>query len=251
MSSLAWTFELFKSCFFEEEEEDAPAVLKARAWSAHELIQVSTNEDLVNAIQKPGEILSIVFQDTDHEASILVTLKDFYEAGGLVVFFGIEGEFGKPLELAAFFGFPGSWKFSGYTSHEYEVTYDAMDYFGPSVMTQPYTKCNLLSVPIQDRWMVAKALPLYQYVADNAGSLSGHAPDTEWELEAKEAKAGYIQYCEDQYNQCPLAVHQNANGGRLAYLGFVNGDGGNIPKFVRSLVTKKTIPTYSMMKGWY
>jgi hypothetical protein len=48
----------------------------------------------------------------------------------------------------------------------------------------------------------------------------------------------YVKYCEKLYEQCPLAVHNNENDGRLAYLGFENGD-GNIPYIVRALVANK------------
>jgi hypothetical protein len=37
-------------------------------------------------------------------------------------------------------------------------------------------------------------------------------------------------------NHASLAMHTSRNGGKIAYLGFVNGD-GNIPKFVRALLT--------------
>ena len=246
--------ELFKRCFFREDaEEEAKNMPKSYSWSAVDLVCLDDSSptiasDLTSAIQKQG-VLSVVFQSTDMDASILTTLIDFYTEGGLVVFFGIYGEFNAPTRLSDLFGLHEQWSFSAYTKHEYEVTYTGMDYLGPSYMTQQYTKSNLLRVPVQDRWMVAKAQPLHQYIDEYAGSLDGQPPDEEWNQEVSRAKAGYLAYCEKQYEQCPLAVHKNDKGGRIAYLGFVNGD-GNIPKYVRSLLTKKQIPSHTSIFGW-
>jgi hypothetical protein len=105
-------------------------------------------------------------------------------------------------------------------------------------MESQYSKSNMMLVPIQDRWMVPNAEPLHRYIEYNAGGLDGDAPDDEWTRDAKRVKAGHVKYCEDLYKHCPLAVHKNKNGGRLAYLGFVNGD-GNVPCIVRALVANK------------
>ena len=48
---------------------------------------------------------------------------------------------------------------------------------------------------------------------------------------------GYPRHCQEMENKASLAMHVNpSNGGKIAYLGFVN-DNGNIPKFVRALLT--------------
>lgn len=241
--------DLFKTCFFPKEEEP----VKSKQWASHELIILDVNSstvsaDLSDALSEP-RALSVVFQDTELDAALLDILKQFYDSGGLVIFFGIYGVSSDPSRLSTTFALHEAWSFSGYTKHEYEMTSTAFDFIGYEVKEQQYTKCNLLRVPIQDRWMVAKPQPLHQYVEEIAGCLDGDAPDEEWKREAEKAKTRYVDYCEGLYEQCPLAVHKNDNGGRLAYLGFVSGD-GNIPKIVRALVTKKEIPTHHFMFGW-
>jgi len=241
--------DLFKSCFFPKEEEP----VKSKQWASHKLIllddeSATASADLSDALQKPG-VLSVVFQDTELNSALLNVLKQFYDAGGLVVFFGIYGNFSDPSRLSKQFALPEAWSFSAYTKHKYEITSTAMDSIGYSVTEQEYTKSNLLRVPVQDRWMVAKPQPLHQYVEELAGCLDGDAPDEDWKCAAKKAKSGYVNYCEELYEQCPLAVHKNDNDGRLAYLGFVNGD-DSIPKIVRALVTKKKIPTHHFFMGW-
>jgi hypothetical protein len=182
--------------------------------------------------------MSVIFEDTELDGSILSALRQFYDSGGLVVFFGIYGEFNAPSALSEQFDLPEPWSFSAYTKHEYECTSTAMDCFGWNVKGQQYTKSNLLRVPVQDRWLVPKALPLHQYIEEHAGCLDGDKPDEGWKQGEEVAKARYLGYCEGLYEECPLAVHKNKSGGRLAYLGFVNGD-GNIPYMVRSLVTNR------------
>ena len=224
--------DLFKNCFFPGEEKE---------WNSYELIIIddssfSASADLTKYLQEP-RVQSVVIERLDMDALLLSTVRKFYDSGGSVVFFGIYGVFADPSSLSRLFDLPEPWHFSAYTRENYEITYTGMTYLGYEKMEQQYTKCNLLKVPVQDRWMVAKALPLHQYIDEHAGSLDGEEPSEEWKEEAEEAKAGYIKYCESQYHQCPLAVHKNKNGGRIAYLGFVNGD-GNIPFYVRRLVTK-------------
>ena len=221
---------LFKACFFRGEEEQ---------WDSYELIIIdytsaTASADLTKYLQE-SRVRSVVIEDVDMDALLLSTLKKFYDSGGWVVFFGIYGE--NVYKLSRKFDLPEPWHFSAYTKHEYEITNSAIDCLGYDKMEQQYTKCNLLQVPIQDRWMVPKAQPLHQYIDDHAGCLDGEEPEEEWKDEAEKAKGGYIKYCESLYNQCPLAVHKDKNGGRLAYLGFVNGD-GNIPFYVRRIVTK-------------
>jgi len=236
--------DLFKTCFFKKEEEQPSHPFGSKRveeqWDSFELIIIddesaTASADLSEKLQESG-VRSVVFQNTELDSSLLSTLRQFYDSGGLVIFFGIYGVFSDPTTLSQIFDFPQAWKFSAYTKHEYEMTSTAMEYTGYAVREQEYSKCNLLKVPIQDRWMVAKPMPLHQYIEEDAGGLDGEAPDEEWKSAAETAKAGYVNYCDGLYEQCPLAVHKNKNGGRLAYLGFVNGN-GKIPYIVRRLVT--------------
>lgn len=253
--------DLFKTCFFTKREEGAPppeeeapspesvpSFFRSQKppeehWNSFELIvlgsESSTASDLSESLQKPG-VRSVIIQDTELDSSLLSVLKQFYDNGGLVVFFGIYGVFTDPSTLSLLFDLPEAWKFRAYTRHEYEITTTARDYIGHDVKYQHYSKCNLLLVPIQDRWMIPKAQSLHEYIEEHAGILDGEEPDEYWKNEAETAKAGYVKYCEGLYEECPLAVHKNKNGGRLAYLGFVNGD-GNIPRIVRRLVANKKI----------
>jgi len=241
--------DLFKRCFFQEAKEPALKRKAPRAseesWNSFELIIINTksdtaSDDLVRVLQNPG-VRSVVIQNTEMGSSILSILKRFYDSGGLVVHFGISTKQNDPSTLSQQFGFPGAWKFSAYTNHSYEITSEGWDCLGYDVEEQERTKSFLLDVPIQDRWIVPKAQPLHKYISDWAGSLDGDEPDEEWKTEAERAKAGYVKYCEEVYRQCPLAVHRNKNGGRLAYIGFANSD-GNIPRIVRLLVTNKNLP---------
>lgn len=228
--------DLFKICFVKTKEQ----------WEEFELIVIdetsaTANADLSKSLQNPA-VRSVVFQDIEElDASLLHTLRQFYDSGGLVVYFGIDGVFTDPSALSKQFDLPEAWSFSGYTKYEYETTTVAMDYIGFNVMESQYSKSNMLLVPMQDRWMVPKAVPLHRYLVENAGCLDDDASDDELTCDAERVKAGYIKYikyCEELYEYCPLAVHENKNGGRLAYLGFVNGD-GNVPYIVRALVTNK------------
>ncbi len=48
---------------------------------------------------------------------------------------------------------------------------------------------------------------------------------------------GYPRHCQEMENKESLAMHVNpSHGGKIAYLDFVN-DNGNIPKFLRALLT--------------
>jgi len=244
--------DFFKKCFFREKNPTQPSPYRAKHdetnWENFKLVNLDTRSatvftDLSEALKNPN-VRSVAFEDTDLEGELLSTLKDFYNDGGLVAFFGINGKLDDASRLSSLFGLPEPWSFSAYSSHEFELTYTAMDFVGFSVQQQERAKSSLLKVPIQDRWMVPKAQPLHIYVEENAGCLDGEAPDEEWNAQAEKAKAGYATYCEDLYKQCPLAVHSNDRGGRLAYLGFVNGR-GKIPYIVRSLMTKKVDDTES------
>jgi hypothetical protein len=100
---------------------------------------------------------------------------------------------------------------------------------------QQYTKSNLISAPEADRWIVPKTPTLEEYLSDYVGYSDEATADEETLQEIKEAKENYPKHIEELHNQCPLAVHEESNGGKFVYLGFVNGN-DNIPKFVRGLL---------------
>jgi len=236
--------DLFKMCFVETSlNVSQPRQENEEQWEEFELIVIdetsaTANADLSKSLQNPA-VRSVVFQDIEElDASLLHTLRQFYDSGGLVVYFGIDGVFTDSSALSKQFDLPEAWSYSGYTKYEYETTTIATDSIGFNVMESQYSKSNMLLVPMQDRWMVPKAVPLHRYLLENAGCLDDDASDDEWTRDAERVKAGYIKYCEELYEYCPLAVHKNKNCGRLAYLGFVNGD-GNVPYIVRALVTNK------------
>jgi hypothetical protein len=208
---------LFKTCFGNENE-----------WKPYELRCLSedcTASDVRAAINHPG-LQSIVIQEhVEHPHWQLV--KDYYSnKGGFVVFFGIDGVFDAPSQISQEIGV--DWKFCAYTRHEYELTDIAKEILGGAITTQPYSKCNLWKVPESDRLMLPKTLSLEKFVQE----WEGIAPD-----EVIESKS-YERYFQDNASQCPLAMHKNPEGGRFAFLGFVNGD-GNIPKIVRALLTNE------------
>ena len=160
-------------------------------------------------------------------------IKQYYEAGGLVVYFGIIGEFDAPTKLSYEFGL--EWRFSAYTRHEYRLTDVGRAVLGHAVTEQVYSKSNLLSVPASDSILVPQPpYPSFQSFLDE-----------EWDEEdysREEMVAKYNDMIERLNDEVPLAMHQATHGGRIAYLGFVNDD-GNIPKFVRALCTcSKTVP---------
>ena len=233
---------LFESCFIAGIKDD---VVPSKSWKAFEFIVIDDESENasseLSAALASDSVQSVVFQSTSIKPSLLKSLVNFYNSGGLVVFFGIYGEFSAPNVLSNLFSLEEPWNFSAYTSEDYEVTYRGYDYFGFSVKEQSYTKSNLLSVPIQDRLMVAKAQPLHHYISEHAGDLNGSPPDEEWNEDVAHAKATYLDYCARCYLKCPLALHKNAKGGKLAYIGFVNGE-GNVSLLIRSLVTRKTLP---------
>ena len=220
-------FDLFKACFMEEGEWDnCKFEVAPDPCSAGHLASLLSNDN----------IAAVVFQEgrTKHWEA----LKQYYEQGGVVVFFGIIGEFGAPYHFSNRLGF--TWRFSSYTRHEFELTPKGISYLGNSATQQQYTKSNLISAPEEDRWMVPKTATIDEYVLDSVGYSDESTADEETLDEIREAKAYYPKHIEELHNQCPLAVHEGSHGGKFIYLGFVNGD-GNIPKYVRGAIMGEKI----------
>ena len=215
--------ELFKSCF--GRDEAWPCMIKI-------LPENCSEASLADALCKPG-LLSVVFQDFDTH---YVKVREYYLNGGFVVYFGIYGEFAAPGKLSKDFGI-GPWSFSAYTKHEYKLTLPALQKLGNNVTEQQYTKSNLVDAPIKDRLMVPKEPPFDEFVSDYLGYCSD---EDDYEDNMKKAPQKYEEYREEMGKQSPLLLHESFNGGAVAYLGFVNGD-GDIPVIVRALITRSKI----------
>jgi hypothetical protein len=187
---------------------------------------------LASALNEEG-LKSVVFQD--YEGLHWDLLKGYYNDGGLLIYFGICGEFQAPVDLSSRLGF--HWRFSAYTSHEYALTAIGKHYLGNAITEQPYSKANLLQVPEEDRIMIPRVPSLKEFIDDQDFDEDEPTPQ---ELEV--ARKSYEDYIQELGAQVPLAMHRadNGSGGRFVYLGFVNGD-GNIPKIVRALCSNRNI----------
>ena len=211
--------DLFKSCFGKDEEW-LPSSLKS-------LPEECSNLDLQAALVQPG-LHCVVCMDVE----CFDRLQDYYDNGGFVAFFGIYGEFNVPNHLNS------QWKFSAYTNHEYELTSVAKHYIGDAISKQQYTKSNLVSAPEGDRIMIPKIGSFEDYLSENFDIDMEDIYDTNDPDTANEVKAARKQWpriVDELSNQSPLVMHRNDQGGKVAYLGFVNHD-GNIPKIVRALL---------------
>jgi hypothetical protein len=215
---------LFKMCFGDDESW-SPGRLES-------LDETCSQADLEEELSKSG---CVIIQEKNPPHWGIV--KRFYQDGGFVVYFGIEGEFDVPSWLSKELGL--QWRFSAYTKHDYELTDIGKEILGDTITEQQYTKANLLEVPDQDKILAPKIRTFEQYLEDNYG------PIEECEdYEIEEARSGWGRHQRELAAQVPLAMHTNERGGRIAFLGFVNGD-GNIPQFVRALCCQKKVTTNS------
>lgn len=204
---------LFKRCFGQDDKWPCKIRVLAEDCDA---------SALTSTLKAPG-LLAVVFQDD--EGSHWNLLKAYYAEGGFLVYFGIYGEYAAPSRLGQQFGF--KWNFSAYTKHEYTLTPQARAVLPSELHNQQYTKSNLVSAPPEDRWMVPKPVPFDEFKEDYCDE-----DDSPEYIQKK-----FSELSEGQGQQSPLVVHKDtSNGGRIAYLGFVNGD-GNIPAIVRGLLT--------------
>lgn len=220
-------YDLFKACFMEAGEWDG---------CKFEVAPDPCSDENLKSLLNDNSTYAVVFQDgrTKHWEA----LKEYYEKGGVVVFFGIIGEFGAPYHFSSRLGF--TWRFSSYTRHEFELTQKALSKLGNSLPKQQYTKSNLISVPDEDRWMTPRIYSIEEYISEYVGCSDEENADEDTLEEIREAKSNYPEYIEEMKRQCPLAVHEDQNGGRFVYLGFVNGS-GNIPKYVRGAILEEAI----------
>jgi hypothetical protein len=225
--------QLFKTCFGKDEEW----LQQPYSCRMESLSDDCSAAQLRSMLTTNGLVSVVIQEDVDHPH--WNEIKQLYRQGGFVVYFGILGEFAAPARISQeLSGGTMDWKFSAYTKHEYVLTDVAEAILGSDITKQQYTKCNLLSVPALDRLMLPETYCLRKYVEDCEGCDPEDDPD-EFEREVEQARdsGAYERYRQQHENQCPLALHTDANhGGRFAYLGFVNGD-GNIPYIVRALLS--------------
>lgn len=206
--------ELFKECFGHDSQ-----------WPC-QLLSLTSEENSTDEISKVLKSSScVVIQNIGGPSWNAII--DYYKSGGLVVYFGIVGEFSAPQDLSQAFGL--NWHFSAYTRHDYVLTEAGKAILGDAITEQEYSKANLLSVPEEDRLLVPKN---YYETLDDYIKEEG---DSDNERESMQKK--YDELTEQLGNEVPLALHKADHGGQMAYLGFVNGD-GNISKFVRALCTR-------------
>jgi len=208
---------LFKVCFGEDKEWPCKLI---------ELSESSSYQEVQDTLTSPG-VKSVVIQDTEGE--YWPNIMEYYRNGGLVVYFGIYGEYAAPQQLSDVFTL--NWRFSGYTNYEYELTEVGKEILGDSITNQQYSKSNLVSVPSNERLLVPKSpwSSFKQFREEECDS----------EDDEETARKRYHDYSQRTGQQVPLALHRANHGGQVAYLGFVNGD-GNIPQFVRALCSCTT-----------
>jgi hypothetical protein len=193
--------------------------------------------DEASAALNDTDILCCVVQNDKTHWNLV---KSHYDTGGFVVYFGIYGEFNAPAMLNRTFGV--QWSFSAYTKHEHQLTSVGIQWIGDEVIEQQYTKSNMISAPAEDRILIGKRYgTLEEYLSEIHGfdtSVAFDDLDDDYQEEYETARSvGYPRHCEEMENHSSLAMHVNpSHCGKIAYLGFVNGD-GNIPKFVRALLT--------------
>ena len=191
-----------------------------------------TADEVEKALNDPNLLCCVV----EHKDTHWDLIEKYYKCGGFVVYFGYEGVFNAPDMLNKTFGV--QWKFSSYMRHEFELTPVGIELLGDAITEQQYSKSNMFSAPKNDRILVAKKCrTLEEYMREYMGlDVDNFTEDDYAEFDA-DARIGFSQHIEEMENQAPLLMHTNpTHGGKIAYLGFVNDD-GNIPKFVRALLT--------------
>ena len=119
---------LFKACFGED-----------NFWKPFQIIILPEDcspSELNRMLQKQG-LQSLVIQEFEDFPHWDV-VKQYYNTGGFVAFFGIFGEFSVPRSLSNELGFRESWDFSAYTSYRYVLTDVAKDMLGEAIADQQY-----------------------------------------------------------------------------------------------------------------
>lgn len=222
---------LFISCFGKDE-----------AWSPFRIITLD-EDSTMGEIQKVlgGSGLTSVVVDLEDDDYYLPLIKQYYEKGGRVVWFGIYGEFAAPSLISQHFGC--NWKFSAYTKHPYVLTEVGKELLGNSVTEQQYSKANLLFVPEEDRVLIPKGESFKEYCEEYQGYEGGEDEgNSEYDAEELErCREAYRRHKDELGRQVPIALHKNeSTGGSIVYVGFVGSD-GNTPKLVRAICCRQKV----------
>jgi hypothetical protein len=92
-------------------------------------------------------------------------LKKYYTRGGFVVYWDAFGEFSAPEDISHELGGGMDWIYSTHERQEFILTDVAVAILGNNAITRQYLYCksSLLSVPPQDRLMVAEPLSVQKY----------------------------------------------------------------------------------------
>jgi hypothetical protein len=154
-----------------------------------------------------------------------------------VAYFGIIGEFAVPDRLGQIIGRP--WKFYSYTRITIKVTDIGNEVLGGDTEItgqRLYVKCNFVSAPAEDRIMTGEVMSFDEYLLRDYGVESLENMDEDDKEEVEAARKSFPRWVEEQSHQAPLVMYRANNGGKLSYLGFVNGD-GMIPMVVRKLLS--------------
>lgn len=216
---------LFVSCFGKED-----------TWSPIKIITLdedSTMGEIQKVMADPG--LKSVVVDLEEDDCYLPLVKQHYEKGGRVVWFGIYGEFAAPGLISKHFGC--NWKFSAYTKHPYVLTEAGKDLLGDLITEQQYSKANLLFVPEEERVLIPKHESFKEYCEEYQGYEGGEdESNSDYDAEELEqCREAYRRHKIELGRQVPIALHMNeSTGGSIVYVGFVGSD-GNTPRFVRAI----------------
>lgn len=205
--------QLFKQCYGYDEE-----------WPCRiRVMDERCNRSVLAATLKEAGLLAVVFQDDSMDHWGL--LRQYYHRmGGFLVYFGIYGDLEAPKRLSRDLGL--EWKFASYDAYEFLLTPAARRALRTKVTTQQYSKANLVRAPPHDRWMIPKPMPLDDFIEE----FDAYDPNPDV------IRRRYMEYARRQGHQSPMLLHKAEEGGRISYLGFVNGD-GFVPSVVRSLLT--------------
>jgi hypothetical protein len=218
--------DLFKACFGDDHQWPCKLVS----------LPEDCDPSLLSITLSNPNLISVVIENTDipHWDRIM----QHYKKGGFVAYFGVIGEFAVPEHLGQIIRRP--WKFYSYTRITIQVTDIGNEVLGGDTEytgKKLYVKCNFVSAPAEDRIMAGEVVPFEEYLGEHYGmEVSLDNLDEDDMEEVEEARKYYPKWVEEQGHQAPLVMYRSSNGGKFAYIGFVNGE-GMIPMVVRKLLS--------------